>query len=86
MDEMPVVERCMFCTWVWQGTAAEGRTEALQHRLEAHPEVRPARRRPGRHLNSFRQARLKGEEWADILSERDKRAKLLGIDLSEAAV
>lgn len=81
MDALPVTERCMFCNWEWQGTAAEGRTEALAHRLQAHPEVKPPRRRPGRHLKSFNQPRLKKQDWDDVFAERDKRARLLGIDL-----
>lgn len=85
MDALPVRQSCLFCTWTWQGTALEGRTEALTHRLQAHPEVKVTRRRPGRHLQSFRQAKLTKEDKIDILSERDKRAALLGIDLTESA-
>ena len=85
MDALPIVERCLFCGWMWQGTAAEGRTEALAHRLQAHPEVKVKRRRPGRHLKSFRQPVLKKEDWTDIYSERNKRAQLHGVDLAEHA-
>ena len=81
MDELPVHQRCLFCTWEWEGTAVEGRTEALTHRLSAHPEINPPRRRPGRHLKSFRQPRLKAEDWVEVYTERDKRARLLGIDV-----
>lgn len=82
MDEIPVKERCLFCRWTFSGTAVEGRHAALAHRLEKHPEVKPARRRPGRHLTSFRQAKLTAEDRADIYQERDKRAYLLGIEVS----
>jgi hypothetical protein len=81
MDALPVTERCLFCTWTYDGSAVEGRTEYLQHRLSAHPEVKPPRRRPGRHLKSFRQARLKADDVQDILSERQRRARLHGITI-----
>ena len=82
MDALPVREQCLFCTWRWEGTAAEGRIEALTHRLQAHPEVVVKRRRPGRHLKSFRQPVLNKADWSEVYAERDKRAALLGIDLS----
>ncbi len=78
-DGLPVREGCLFCEWEWWGVAAEGREHYLAHRLLAHPEVQPVRRRPGRHLQSFRQAKLKPEDVEDINLERDKRARLLGI-------
>ena len=84
MDALPVTQRCLFCRWKWSGIAAEGREKALQHRLQAHPELVISRRRPGRHLNSFRQAKLKKEDWADVFAERDKRAWLLGIEIEDA--
>ena len=86
MDALPVVERCLFCSWRWSGTSAEGRERAREHRLQAHPEVIVKRRRPGRHLKSFRQVKLTKEDLSDIFSERDRRAALLGIDLSEIAI
>ena len=78
-DGLPVREGCLFCDWEWWGSALEGREQYLRHRTLAHPEIKPARRRPGRHLKSFRQMRLKDEDVADILAERNKRARLLGI-------
>lgn len=83
MDALPMTARCLFCTWEWEGTVAEGRTEALTHRLIVHPDVKPPRRRPGRHLKSFRQPRLKPEDWADVNAERARRARLTGVTIEE---
>lgn len=82
MDALPVTERCLFCPWEWEGTALEGRTEALTHRLRVHPEVKPTRRKRGGHLQSFRQSRLKKADWEEIYAERAKRALVTGVDLS----
>lgn len=83
MDALPMTARCMFCTWEWQGTAAEGRTEALTHRLRAHPDVKPLRRKMTRNLKSFNQANLKKEDWDDVMAERAKRARLVGLTLAD---
>lgn len=82
MDALPIKQACVFCTWTWTGSALEGRTEAIEHRLAAHPEIKPARRGPSRNLRSFRQPALKSEDREEIFVERDKRAKLLGIDVT----
>jgi hypothetical protein len=81
MDALPIMQRCLFCTWAWEGTALEGRTRAIAHRLKDHPEIKPALRRNGRNLKSFRQSRIKPEQALEISTERDKRARLLGIDV-----
>jgi len=81
MDALPVKQSCLFCTWIYEGTAVDGRTEAIAHRLEVHPEIKPKRRPPTRNLQSFRQPRLKTEDREEIFTERDRRAKLLGIDV-----
>lgn len=81
MDALHVIQRCLFCTWTSSGTALEGRTEAIAHRLKAHPEIKPARRGPTRNLRSFRQPALKSEDREEIFVERDKRARLLGISI-----
>lgn len=86
MSELPIRESCLFCEWGWEGPAAEGRLEAIAHRLRDHPEVKPTRRRQGRHLKSFRQAPLTEEDVSDLLDERRKRARLLGIELAEEVV
>jgi hypothetical protein len=80
-----VIERCCFCSWVYEGNAVEGRSEALAHRLSVHPEVKVRRRRPGRHLKSFRQPKLKKDDWQDIAVERTRRAYLHGLDLEEGS-
>ena len=83
MDTLPVTERCLFCDWTWDGVVSEGRSEAIAHRLDAHPEVKPARRmRRGSHLRSFRQPKLKQVDLDEIYGERDKRARLLGIEIT----
>ena len=82
MDALPVKEACLFCEWEYLGTVLEGREEALAHRRAVHPE-RVKRRKHSRNLMSFRQRRLDKEEQAEIYAERDKRARLLGIEISE---
>ena len=79
MGALPVTQRCLWCDWIYEGTALEGRTVAVAHRLEAHPEIKPKRRPPSRNLKSFRQPTLKSEDRDEIFIERDRRAKLLGI-------
>ena len=79
MAALPIIQRCLFCTWVYEGTALQGRTAALAHRLSAHPEIKPKRRGPSRNLKSFRQPTLKSEDRDEIFTERDRRARLLGI-------
>jgi hypothetical protein len=80
MDALPLRTLCAFCEWSYEGSAADGRQEAVQHRLRAHPEAN-VKRRPTRHLQSFRQPRLSKEHWDEVQEERSKRAWLLGIDL-----
>jgi hypothetical protein len=80
-EALPVTERCLLCEWSYLGTALEGRERALRHRLELHPEMTGKRRMPRRNLGSFRQVNLTPEEEEEILSERDKRARLLGVEL-----
>ena len=63
-----------------QGTALEGREEAYRHRLLTHPE-RAQKRRTGRNLKSFHQPRMGQEQRDEIWEARDKRARLLGIDI-----
>jgi hypothetical protein len=79
-DVAPLLTRCVFCGWIYLGTAAEGRNEAREHRLQAHPEVR-AKRPITRSLSSFRQRELTAEQQADIDEERRKRAILLGLEI-----
>lgn len=52
-DAASLVTACAFCDWNYEGTAAEGRARALQHRTEHHPEARQTRRRKG-HLQRWR--------------------------------
>ena len=85
IDLLPVRERCLWCDWSWDGMAGEGRTEAIRHRLSAHPEVQPSVRKHGRNLRSFRQPKLHKEQWNEIYAERERRARLMGVDLSDSA-
>jgi hypothetical protein len=81
-DSQPVTQRCMHCAWEWQGSALEGRTIAVTHRLEAHPDVRPKRRRHYRagFNPSFQ---LHPDDWNDIQAARLTRARLHGVHLEE---
>lgn len=86
MDALPLRTLCALCGWIYEGTALDGREKATQHRLKAHPEIKPTRRGPGRNLKSFRQPKLTTQDMTDILVARDKRAKLLGIEIPSEAV
>jgi hypothetical protein len=61
-DDQVTVSSCAFCDWTHEGTAVEGREEALTHRQSEHPEacIRKPRLRPRR--ISKRNARTAGEE------------------------
>jgi hypothetical protein len=82
-DSLPLREGCLFCEWSYLGTAAEGREEALQHRLEAHPDLNPKRykRQKNRNLHRYRQPALHPEEVAEIAAEHKRRAQLHGLNL-----
>ena len=80
-DALPCRTLCALCGWEYLGTALEGREKAAQHRRRRHPKLIIQRRRPGRHLSTFAQPKLKKEDWAEVYAERDKRAKLLGIEI-----
>lgn len=85
-EQLPVVLRCAFCpTWSWEGETAEGREKALQHRTEAHPETFriKSKRRKYPHLSSFRQSPMKQEQREEVYAERDRRARLHGLDITE---
>lgn len=78
----PLLLRCAFCEWSYQGTVASGPEKAAQHRLEAHPELAVERRRRTRSLKRFRAADLSEQDVAEIDAERQRRARLIGIELS----
>jgi hypothetical protein len=82
MDALPLLTACAFCEWTFQGTVREGREAARAHRAVEHPEAR-RKRRPARHLGSFRQAPMTDGDRIEIDEERRKRAFLVGIDISE---
>ena len=44
-ESVRIVNRCSFCPWTAEGTLAETRDAYLEHRLAAHTEVDPPRRR-----------------------------------------
>jgi hypothetical protein len=77
----PVLSRCAFCEWTWEGPLSVGREKAVQHRLKAHPEVKPKRRRPMRNPRSYIQPELKREDVEEINAERRKRAYLIGVEI-----
>lgn len=78
----PLLLRCSFCEWSYQGTVGSGPEKATQHRLEAHPEVVVERRRRTRSLKRFRASELSEQDVAEIDAERQRRARLIGIELS----
>jgi len=81
-DAQPVTIRCLFCDWTWDGCASEGRTIATTHRLHAHPDVKPARRRWNR--AGFNPSwTMNEQDRAAMELERHKRARLHGVDLEE---
>jgi hypothetical protein len=55
VDASPIITRCAFCNWTYEGTALEGRELAKGHRRVHHPDVTVTRRRRGsliRHVAS----------------------------------
>ena len=83
MDALPLKTLCALCPWSYEGSALDGRERAAQHRALVHPELKVKRRRPGRHLKSFNQPKLNTQDWKEVYAERDKRAKLLGIEITD---
>ncbi len=81
-DHAQSVTRCAFCDWQYAGTCIEGREAATEHRQTVHPDLRPKRRpRAFRSsLTTFRQ-NLSKEDVEEIEVERQKRARLIGLDL-----
>jgi hypothetical protein len=47
IDASPIITRCAFCNWTYQGTALEGRELAKGHRRVHHPDLTITRRRRG---------------------------------------
>ncbi len=45
LDATPLVARCAFCEWTWQGSLADCRQQAVEHRQTAHPGLKPPKRR-----------------------------------------
>jgi len=84
LDLLPVKTLCAFCDWWCEGSALECRESAAEHRAEAHADRTFTRTlRKGSHLQSFRQPKLKKAEMEEIYAERDKRAKLIGIEITD---
>lgn len=44
LDSQPLVTRCAFCPWTFEGTVASGREAARAHRLAEHPKAGRKRR------------------------------------------
>jgi hypothetical protein len=64
IDASPIITRCAFCKWRYNGTAAEGREHAKNHRQVAHPDLKVTRRRRGsltRHTLSDDSYRAEGQ-------------------------
>ena len=86
-DATETLTRCSFCPeWFHIGPALAGRERAAEHRLQAHPEIRRSRRRrTSRSLLRFRSPEMHEEEVAEIEMERQKRARITGVDLSASS-
>ena len=84
LDLLPLRTLCAFCEWSCEGSAVECREKAVQHRAEAHADMdlTPTKRKKSQ-LRSFRQPKLKRQEAEEIYAERDRRAKLIGIEISD---
>jgi hypothetical protein len=75
---------CAFCDWIWEGTAAECRTEATAHRLQTHPEIIPKRLSRTRvALHTFQRPDLDDEDRSVIEQERVRRARLHGVEIED---
>ena len=75
---------CLLCDWGYEGTAADCRTEATAHRLQAHPEIIPKRFRKTRvALHTFQRPNLDEEDRSDIEHERQRRARLHGVEIED---
>jgi hypothetical protein len=64
IDASPIITRCAFCKWTYQGTALEGRELAKGHRRVHHPDAQQTRRRRGsltRHMISDDGYRAEGQ-------------------------
>jgi hypothetical protein len=75
MDAQPIITRCAFCKWEYEGTAREGRELAKGHRRAHHPEVKQTRRR----RQSLRRWTSKQEEFR---TEGLARAKVVAESLA----
>ena len=84
MDLMPLRTLCAFCGWSCEGSALECREKALQHRSEAHADMdlTPTKRKRNQ-LRRFRQPQMRKAEAEEVYAERDKRAKLIGIEITD---
>lgn len=60
-DEQPLVTRCAFCPWSFEGTAGEGREAAVEHRA-VHAQV----------ISAARRERRSAEVEAKLLKERSR--------------
>lgn len=79
-NAQPLRTACSLCEWEYIGTTGKGREEASKHRLEAHPEL-PKKRHRAIRRSSFRYPTMDEEDKALIDSERQKRARLHGLEL-----
>lgn len=83
MNAVSTTTYCTYqeCSWTFDGTAKDGREKVREHWKECHPELltmkrtrRPAR--PARMNN-----RLTAEEKKEVERDRQRRARLHGIDV-----
>ena len=83
---MPLTGGCSICGLSWEGTVAEVLEISKAHREKEHPEtanIHRKRRRSVRTLHSFRTLQMDDESRQEIETERQKRARLHGVEISE---
>jgi hypothetical protein len=81
-DEMPGRVSCLFCDWAYEGSMREGRGAARAHRLEAHPEAARKKRRYVPNPARITRPSLSEEDRELVERERQRRARLHGLDMS----
>jgi hypothetical protein len=83
-DNATMRTACAWCSWKFEGTAAECRSEATAHRLQDHPEIIPKRLRRTRNaLHTFRTLELDDEDKTAIEQARVQRARLHGVEIED---
>lgn len=75
---IPLKGACLACEWTFEGLAGEVIQAQREHAREAHGIS--TRKRPTRHLSSFRQPTLSDADREEIDAEIARRRRLHGLD------